>query len=227
MQPRNPYQGTPASNMSFPTEAYMAAAANAAKIQAEAQARMGEQIGAGLQKAGSAIGGAIGDYKKMQSQVKADAAAFDAFKDYLPPEVASKFDAQRQAIETDPKASLMDKQQFYQSAKGYLGAAIGQKYKMDQINAETAGRVRAAQKPPLDLSGVESAIDSIWNPKPTGSQAPAAVVPVDQSMPGQDTTQPATDLAEFLRRKGWSGRGPVPESLMREFKASQPFPEPF
>jgi hypothetical protein len=216
MQPRNPYQGTPTSNMSFPTEAYMAAAANAAKIQADAQAQMGKSIGQGIEK----IGAAVGDYKKMQSQVKADAAAFDTFKDYLPPEVASKFDAQRQAIETDPKASLMDRASFYNSAKSYLGAAVGQSYKMDQIKAEVSGRAQATRKPPLDLSGVGSAIDSIWNPKPTGLQAPAAVVPVDQSMQGQDTTQPATDLAEFLRQRGWSGRGPVPQALMDEYNAS-------
>lgn len=216
MQPRNPYQGTPTSNMNFPTEAYMAASANAARMQADAQAQAAKSIGQGIEK----IGAAVGDYKKMQSQVKADAAAFDTFKGYLPPEVASKFDAQRQAIENDPRASLMDRASFYNSAKSYLGAAVGQSYKMDQINAETAGRVRAAQKPPLDLSGVGSAIDSIWNPKPTGSQAPAAVVPVDQSMQGQDTTQPATDLAEFLRQRGWSGRGPVPQALMDEYNAS-------
>ena len=182
-----------------------------------------EAMGAGIAKGINSLGSSVADYKKMSSQVKSDTAAFNSFKDYLPPE----FVRQQQALENDPKASLMDKQQFYQSAKGYLGAAIGQRHKMDQINAETAGKVRAAQKPPLDLSGVGSAIDSIWNPKSTVTQAPAVVAPVDQSMQGQDTTQPATDLAEFLRRKGFNFKGPVPESLMREFKASQPFPEPF
>lgn len=57
-------------------------------------------------------------------------------------------------------------------------------------------------------------------------KSPPRVVPVDQSTQRQDTTQPATDLAEFLRRKGWNGRGPVPPALMREFEASQPFPNP-
>ena len=221
MQPRNPYQGTPTSNMSFPTEAYMNAAANAAKIQAEAQARMGEQIGAGLQKAGSAIGGAIGDYKKMQSQVKADASAFDTFKDYLPPKVASKFDAQRQAIENDPNASLMDKASFYNSAKSYLGAAVGQSYKMDQIKAEQQGmldRAKAAQKPPM-LNNPDDIFASIFSGTPVAPKTSPAVVPVDQSMQGQDTTQPATDLAEFLRQRGWSGRGPVPQALMDEYNA--------
>lgn len=200
--------------------------ARAGEIEGKGMLAMGQGIAQGLTSAASSIAGAYGDYKKMQSQVKSDTAAFNSFKDYLPPE----FVQQQQALENDPKASLMDKQQFYQSAKGYLGAAIAQKNKMDQINAEVSGRAaaaQAAQKPPLDLSGVGAALDSIWNPKSTGSQTPAAVVPVDQSMQGYDTTQPATDLAEFLRRKGWSGRGPVPEALMREFNASQPFPNSY
>jgi len=78
MQPRNPYQGTPTSNMSFPTEAYMNAAANAAKIQADAQARMGEQIGAGLQKAGSAIGGAIERDKEQKADYEASLKLYES-----------------------------------------------------------------------------------------------------------------------------------------------------
>ena len=162
----------------------MNAAANAAKIQAEAQARMGEQIGAGLQKAGSAIGGAIGDYKKMQSQVKADAAAFDTFKGYLPSEVASKFDAQRQAIETDPRASLMDRASFYNSAKSYLGAAVGQSYKMDQIREEQQGmlnRAKAAQKPALP-PGLAQGLDAAVSSQPNAEVAPKAPAP----MPGSE-----------------------------------------
>jgi hypothetical protein len=99
--------------------------------------------------------------------------------------------------------------------------AIGQYYKMQQIEAEQKGlynRAVATKKPPLDLGGVDTAIDSIWNPKPAQ--------PSMQPSMG-DTTQPATDLAEFLRRKGWSGTGPVPKALMREFEASQPFPNPY
>lgn len=74
MQPRNPYQGQPTSNMSFPTEAYMAAAANAARIQADAQARMGEQIGAGLQKAGAAVG----NYMEEKADYEASMKLYDS-----------------------------------------------------------------------------------------------------------------------------------------------------
>jgi hypothetical protein len=92
--------------------------------------------------------------------------------------------------------------------------AIGQYYKMQQIEAEQKGlynRAVATKKLPLDLGGLDTAIDSIWNPKP----APSSTQP---SM--QDTTAPATDLAAFLRSRGWSGRGPVPQALMDEYNAS-------
>jgi hypothetical protein len=179
--------------------------ANVGRIEGQGMQALGQGIAQGL----TAAGGAIGDYKKMSSQVKADAAAFNSFKDYLPAE----FVGLQQTMENDPKASLLDKQQFYQSAKGYLGAAIGQKYKMEQIEAEQKGlydRAVATKKPPLDLGGLDTAIDSIWNPKP----APSSTQP---SM--QDTTQPATDLAAFLRSRGWSGRGSVPQALMDEYNA--------
>jgi hypothetical protein len=56
----------------------MAAAANAAKIQADAQARMGEQIGAGLQKAGSAIGGAIERDKEQKADYEASLKLYES-----------------------------------------------------------------------------------------------------------------------------------------------------
>jgi hypothetical protein len=101
-----------------------------------------------------------------------------------------------------------------------VGGRLQQQNKLQLVNAEATGRALATRKPPLDLSGVGEALDSIWNPKLTGSQTPAAVAPVDQSMQGYDTTQPATDLATFLRQRGWSGRGPVPQALMDEYNAS-------
>jgi len=77
MQPRSPFQGQAPSNMQFPTNAYIQGVTNAANIQAEAQARMGQQIGEGLQKAASAIGGAYSqnagaksDYSATQSMLK-------------------------------------------------------------------------------------------------------------------------------------------------------------
>jgi len=205
-RPRELYNTPAPQAMSLMGQGIADAYARAGEIEGKGYMALGQGIAQGL----TAAGGAIGDYKKMSSQVKADAAAFNSFKDYLPAE----FVGLQQTMENDPKASLLDKQQFYQSAKGYLGAAIGQKYKMEQIGAEQKGlldRAVATKKPPLDLGGLDMAIDSIWNPKP----APSSTQP---SM--QDTTAPATDLAAFLRSRGWSGRGPVPQALMDEYNAS-------
>jgi hypothetical protein len=202
--------------MSFPTEAYMAAAANAAKIQADAQAQMGRSIGQGIEK----IGSAIGDYKKMSSEVKSSEKFFKAMKEggYLPSELTGGIDSIVDG-EDYKHMSTAEKANIWGNIKSYTGGAIAQRNKMEQIGAEQQGlldRAMAGKKPALDLGGVDTAI---------APKTPAAVVPVDQS--GQDTTQPATDLAEFLRRKGWSGTGPVPKALMREFEASQPFPNPY
>jgi hypothetical protein len=205
-RPRELYNTPAPQAMSLMGQGIADAYANVGRIEGQGMAAMGEGIARGI----TAAAGAVADYKKMSSQVKADAAAFNSFKDYLPAE----FVGLQQTMENDPKASLLDKQQFYQSAKGYLGAAIGQKYKMEQIGAEQKGlfdRAVAGKKPPLDLGGLDTAIDSIWNPKP----APSSTQP---SM--QDTTAPATDLAAFLRSRGWSGRGPVPQALMDEYNAS-------
>lgn len=201
--------------------------ANVGRMHGQGMAAMGESIGKGIQAGVSAYTG----YKQMQSQVKSSENFYNTMKEggYLPPEMTAGID---NTVNSDVYKNMgtAEKAQFWGNVKGYTGSALGQYYKMQQIEAEQKGlldRTIAGKKPALDLSGVDTAIDSIWNPKPTGSQTPVAAVPVNQSMQGQDTTQPATDLAEFLRRKGWSGTGPVPKALMREFEASQPFPNPY
>lgn len=136
-RPRELFNTPAPQAMSMMGQGIADAYARAGEIEGKGMMAMGQGIAQGL----TAMGQAYGDYKKMQSQVKSDTAAFNSFKDYLPPE----FVQQQQALENDPNASLMDKQQFYQSAKGYLGAAIGQKNKMDQIIAEQAGAMDRAQ----------------------------------------------------------------------------------
>lgn len=168
--------------------------ANAGRIEGQGMQALGQGIAQGITSAASSIAGAYGDYKKMQSQVKADSAAFNSFKDYLPAEFVNK----QQALENDPSASLMDKQQFYQSAKGYLGAAIGQKYKMDQIGAEVGGRMLAAQagkEPTPDLAGLGQGLRQV-----TGV---AAQVPQQSAAPAMqfDVTGPAQKLQDFMSSK--------------------------
>jgi hypothetical protein len=194
--------------------------ANAGRIQGQGVAAMGESIGKGIQAGVSAYTG----YKQMQSQVKSSENFYNTMKEggYLPPEMTAGID---KTVNSDVYKNMgtAEKAQFWGDVKGYTGNALGQYYKMQQIEAEQKGlfnRAIAAQKPPLDLSGVGAAIDSIWNPKPTGSQTPAAAVPVDQSMQGQDTTQPATDLAKFIRDRLGYIPSVIPPALMAEYNAS-------
>ena len=139
MQPRNPYQGQPTSNMSFPTEAYMAAAANAARIQADAQAQMGKAIGQGIEK----IGSAIGDYKKMSSEVKSSEKFFESMRDYLPSELTGGIDS-IVGGEDYKHMSTAEKAEIWNNIKSYTGGAIAQRNKMEQIGAEQAGGMNRA-----------------------------------------------------------------------------------
>lgn len=73
MQPRNPFQGQAPSNMQFPTDAYIRGVTNAANIQAEGQARMGQQLGEGIQKAAGAYkqySDAKSDYNATQAMLR-------------------------------------------------------------------------------------------------------------------------------------------------------------
>ena len=67
MQPRSPFQGQAPSNMQFPTNAYIQGVTNAANIQAEAQAKMGESIGKGLMGLGQGIAGMQADAKTAEN----------------------------------------------------------------------------------------------------------------------------------------------------------------
>jgi hypothetical protein len=172
--------------------------ANAGRIEGQGMAALGQGIAQGI----GAVAGAVADYKKMSSQVKADAAAFNSFKDYLPAE----FVGLQQTLENDPKASLMDKQQFYQSAKGYLGAAIGQQYKMDQIAAESASAkdriiTGAFANKAAELAGTPT--PAMIVPTETGagiiSTAPP-VVPMQPS-PMQPSAQPRSPWFNFKPRR--------------------------
>ncbi len=193
-RPRELYSGAAPQAMSLMGQGIADAYANVGRIEGQGMAAMGQGIAQGITSAASSIAGAYGDYKKMQSQVKSDAAAFNSFKDYLPPEFVN----QQQALENDPKASLMDKQQFYQSAKGYLGAAIGQKYKMDQIGAEQAGifnRTMATREVAPDFSNLGQGLKASYGEVPT---QPPAIAPQEM---GFDATSAATKLQDYMIRK--------------------------
>lgn len=158
-------------------------------------------------------------------------------------ELDKKSNAMKKMLELNPEMFGLDKDQAKQlgdvtsKMSSTERSAFFQTYVPDLFKAQQAKLEQdAAYKRALVTSGGSKGMPMAYNPDeilgsifsgtPAPSQSPPRVVSVDQSTQGQDTTQPATDLAEFLRRKGWSGRGPVPPALIREFETSQPFPNP-
>ncbi len=193
--------------------------ANVGRIEGQGMAAMGEGIAKGITSAASAVAGYMKEAKQLEAQnksyenlLKNSLVQNMLFQDKQGPEgvITAKDQASQFLAQTaDMKPS--EKNMVYNMI---VPPAIGQYYKMQQIGAEQQGmfnRAMAAKKPPLDLGGLDMAIDSIWNPKPASSSTQPST---------QDTTAPATDLAAFLRSRGWSGRGPVPQALMDEYNAS-------
>jgi hypothetical protein len=187
--------------------------ANVGRIEGQGMAAMGEGIAKGITSAASSVASYMKEAKQLEAQNK-------SYENFLGNKVGQTIlgytpEQSKQLIGEARKLTLDG---GIRAGNDYLNLVVGgrlqQQNKMQQIEAEQKGlydRAVATKKPPLDLGGLDTAIDSIWNPKP----APSSTQP---SM--QDTTAPATDLAAFLRSRGWSGRGPVPQALMDEYNAS-------
>lgn len=120
---------------------------------ADAYARAGEIEGRGYQALGQGIAqgitaaaGAYGDYKKMQSQIKSSEGFYNTLKEggYLPPELAKGIDATVNS-EAYKNMGTAEKAQFWNQATNFTGNAIGQFYKMQQIEAERAGALDRAK----------------------------------------------------------------------------------
>jgi hypothetical protein len=218
-RPRELFNTPAPQAMSLMGQGIADAYANVGQIEGRGYAALGESIAKGITGAASAVAGYAKEQKQIESQNKAYDNLFKnplvqnmLFQDKQGPEgVITAKDQASQFIAQTADMKPSEKNMVYNMI---VPPAIGQYYKMQQIGAEQQGmfnRAMAAKKPPLDLGGLDMSIDSIWNPKP----APSSTQP---SM--QDTTAPATDLAAFLRSRGWSGRGPVPQALMDEYNAS-------
>jgi hypothetical protein len=222
-KPRELYSGPAPQAMSLMGQGIADAYANAGRIEGQGMAAMGQGIAQGITSAASSVASYMKEAKQLEAQNK-------SYENFLGNKVGQTIlgytPEQSQQLIGEARKLTLDG--GIRAGNDYLNLVVGgrlqQQNKLQQIEAETAGRARAAQKPPMS-SNPDEVFGSIFSGTPVAPKTPAAVAPVDQS--GQDTTQPATDLAEFLRRKGWSGTGPVPKALMREFEASQPFPNPY
>lgn len=217
-RPRELYNTPAPQAMSMMGQGIADAYANVGRIQGQGMAALGQGIAQGITSAASSVASYMKEAKQLEAQNK-------SYENFLNNKVGQSMlgytpqDSQ-QLIEQAKKISL---EGGIRAGNDFLNLAVGgrlqQQNKLQLVKEEAAGRALVAQKPPLDLSGVGAALDSIWNPKPTGSQTSAAAGQVDQSMQGQDTTQPATDLADFIRRRLGYIPSVIPPALMAEYNA--------
>jgi hypothetical protein len=140
------------SNMMFPTAAYLQSSQNAAETRARGMEALGKGIAGGI----SAVAGAYGDYKNMQSGVKSSEKAYETFKSFLDPEVRNEIDAQIEQVNNDPNMSLRDKAAFWEKAKGYIGGSVNQNFALQkqqqQLKAEAelqAARITSQEGQPM------------------------------------------------------------------------------
>lgn len=187
--------------------------ARAGEIEGKGMMAMGQGIAQGITSAASSVASYMKEAKQLEAQNK-------SYENFLGNKVGQTIlgytPEQSQQLIGEARKLTLDG--GIRAGNDYLNLVVGgrlqQQNKLQLVKEEQKGlydRAVATKKPPLDLGGLDTAIDSIWNPKP----APSSTQP---SM--QDTTAPATDLAAFLRSRGWSGRGPVPQALMDEYNAS-------
>jgi hypothetical protein len=198
--------------------------ANVGRIEGQGMAAMGEGIAKGITSAASAVAGYMKEAKQLESQnksyenlLKNSLVQNMLFQDKQGPEgVITAKDQASQFIAQTADMKPSEKNMVYNMI---VPPAIGQYYKMQQLEAEQKGlydRAVATKKPSLNVGSADKAIYDVLNFQDDGFGSPSG-----QSQPNvQDSTAGATGLAEFLRKRGWSGRGPVPQALMDEYNAS-------
>ena len=133
MQPINQFQGAPTSAMNFPMEAYMQAIGNASRAVLGGSQAMGEGISQGMKS----VGQAYGDYKKMESEVKSGIAFAKDIVPTIQDESTRKSVLEAiDRLEKDPNLSLQQKHNQVMDWKNFVGGAISQQNKLEQIRAE-------------------------------------------------------------------------------------------
>lgn len=217
-RPRELYSGPAPQAMTMMGAGIADAYARAGEIEGRGMQAMGQGIAQGITSAASSVASYMKEAKQLEAQNK-------SYENFLNNKVGQSMlgytpEQSQQLIGEARKLSL---EGGIRAGNDFLNLAVGgrlqQQNKLQLVKEEAAGRAFGAQKPPM-LNNPDDIFGSIFSGTPISPKVPAAVVPVDQSMQGQDTTQPATDLAAFLRQRGWSGRGPVPQALMDEYNAS-------
>lgn len=135
-KPINLYQGPAPTAMGMMGQGIIEAGANIGRTLQGGYESMGKGIAGGIK----AVSDAYGDYKKMQSGVKASEKAFDTFRSFLSPEVQKSIDTRIEEMNKDTSLSLQDKAAFWDQAKAVMGGAINQKFAIDKQQQEINAR---------------------------------------------------------------------------------------
>jgi hypothetical protein len=140
-KPRELYSGQAPQAMSLMGQGIADAYARAGEIEGKGYMALGQGIAQGLTGAASAVA----DYKKMSSQVKSSENFYNTMKEggYLPPQMTQGIDTM---VGSDVYKNMgtAEKAQFWGDVKGYTGSALGQYYKMQQLEAEQGGAMNRA-----------------------------------------------------------------------------------
>ena len=131
-KPINPYQGPAPAAMAQMGQGILEAGARIGQTIQSGYESMGKGLAGGI----NAVAGAYGDYKKMESGVKASEKAYETFRGFLEPDVQKSIDDQIAGMKQDTSLSLQDKAAFWDQAKGMMGGAINQKFALDKQQRE-------------------------------------------------------------------------------------------
>jgi hypothetical protein len=172
-KPINPYQGAAPAAMAQMGQGISEAGARIGQTLQGGYESMGKGIASGI----NAVASAYGDYKKMQSGIKASEKAFDTFRSFLSPEVQKSIDDRITEMNKDTSLSLQDKAAFWDQAKAVMGGAINQKFAIDKQQQELDARARlqAAQIASQQGQPMRNAIASFLLPEERQSAAPTSV----------------------------------------------------
>ena len=167
--------------------------ANVGQIEGRGYAALGESIAKGITGAASAVAGYAKEQKQLESQNKSYENLFKnplvqnmLFQDKQGPEgVITAKDQASQFIAQTADMKPSEKNMVYNMI---VPPAIGQYYKMQQIEAEQKGlfdRAKASAKPAVDTSAIAGLKQVTATPSQPESGAPTQS-PAPSAMPGAD-----------------------------------------
>lgn len=205
-KPINPYQGPAPAAMSQMGAGILEAGARIGQTIQGGYESMGKSIGQGIK----AVGEAYGDYKKMESGVKASEKAYETFRGFLEPDVQKSIDDQIAGMKQDTSLSLQDKALFWDQAKGMMGGAINQKFALDKQQREldaAMARQQAGEAAARDrtLLGIQARAEELGGPalpSEGGTAMPGAPF-YDQGLAPQ---QPVNPFGSLLKKRHFGAR---------------------